>query len=244
MGTARYCDGYIDELRVYGYQGSPQYLEFLTDCPVDIQVIDPLGRIVDKFQNEILGATYLEQDFNHDGSLDDKIIVPKRHGNYTVSVFPETGADPEDTYTLSVTDGDYTFVLAKDVPMSTMSDEEAYDITATSGGMKLVKLLGPEDMASLADPVPFKWESVGFNEFRIQFSTDKQFKRVKMTFPRSMRKWLHEKQYTPTYREWLKMKITSQKNGLYWRVIGVDSEGNGASSQIRTLFLPKNRNRR
>lgn len=240
-GTARYCDGYIDELRVYGYQGSPQYLEFLTDCPVDIQVIDPLGRIVDKFQNEIRGAQYLEQDFNSDGSLDDKIIVPKQHGNYTVSVFPEPGADPGDTYTLRVIDGDDTFVLAQDVPVSTISDEKAYDITATSEGMELIKLLGPEDMASLTEPVPFKWESVGFNEFSIQFSADKQFKRFRKAFPRSRRNWLHEKQYIPTSREWLRLKIISRKNGLYWRVLGIDSNGNVASSEIRILFLPKDR---
>lgn len=240
-GQTRYCNGLIDELRVYGYQGSPEFLEFLTDCPVDIQIIDPLGRIVDKFQNEIQGAKYIEQDFSNDGSLDDKIIVPKRSGNYKVFVFPEPNANREDTYTLRVIDGKNTYLLAQDVPISTISFEKTYEITATSEGIKFVKLLVPEDKALVSEIVTFKWESVGFDEFKIEFSTDKEFKRVRMNFPRPRRKWLKEKQYIPTYRELLILKIISPKSGIYWRVIGTDSKGNIGSSEIRSLSLPNNR---
>jgi len=256
-GTGRYCDGYIDELRVYGYQGSPQYLEFLTTCPVDIQVIDPLGRIVDKFQNEIRGAQYLEQDFNHDGSLDDKIIVPKRHGNYTVSVFPEPGANPEETYTLKVIDGNNIIVLVKDEPVGNISGENITEVIVTSSGLNFIKLLGPKNGETLSGPLPFDWESVGYNSFRLQFSIDSNFRKYVLNFPRGFLNvryrwnWISETNYTPTAIEWRLSKILlallSRTNVadkgvvVYWRVIAADAEGNTGSSEIRSFMLQSSR---
>jgi hypothetical protein len=230
-GNSRYCNGYIDELRVYGYQGSPQYLEFLTECPVDIQVIDPFGRIVDKFQNEIQGAQYIEFDFNNDGSLDDKIIVPRQHGNYTVYVFPEPGANPEATYTLKVSDGLNTLILVKDEPVGNISGENITQIAVTSSGLKFIKLLTPRKGEYLSEPVPFDWESVGYDSFKLQFSTDKYFSKRVLTLPRGpknsglgifkkyistfpgdagdikhQRNWISETEYAPTDLEWLLTK--------------------------------------
>ena len=247
-GGNSHCDGRIDELRVYGYQGSPQYLEFLTDCPVDIQVIDPLGRIVDMFQNEIRGAQYIEHDFNSDGSLDDKIIVPKRHGNYTVSVFPEPGANPEDTYTLKVIDGENIIVLVKDEPVGNIIEEQTNEVTVTNSGLNFMKLLGPNNGEPSSVPVTFDWESVGYNGFRIQFSYDKNFRGNKIItlpnkwnwFSNNVWNWFLDTEYTPTAREWQTIIMLTQRNSIvYWRVIATDAEGNTGSSEIRSLLIQK-----
>jgi hypothetical protein len=210
------------------YRVPQDYLEFLAECPVDIQVIDPLGRIVDKFQNEIPGAEYLELDFNNDGSLDDKIIVPKLDGNYTVSVFPEPGANPQDTYTLKVMDGADMLILARDRYIWTISDEDISEVTVTSSGLKFIKLRRPDNGESLSKPVPFHWTSRGFNGFRLQFSTDKNFGTHVVTFPRGFKNldlknlrefkqlssrvsgkishqwnWLTKTTYLPTPIDWL-----------------------------------------
>jgi len=255
--TINYCDGVIDELRVYGYQGSPSYLEFLVDCPVDIQVIDPLGRIIDKFQNEILGAQYLEQDFNHDGSLDDKIIVPRVQGNYTVSVFPEPNANPEDTYTLKVIDGENIIFLVKDEPVGNISGESMTEVTVTSSGLKFITLLGPKNGETLSGPLSFDWESVGYNSFRLQFSIDSNFRKYVLNFPRGFLNvryrwnWISETNYTPTAIEWRlsrillallsRTKLTDKGIVVYWRVIAADAEGNTGSSEIRTFMLQSSR---
>jgi hypothetical protein len=231
----RYCNGYIDELRIYGYQGSPSYLEFLVDCPVDIQVIDPNGKIVDKFRNEIWGAQYLESDFNGDGSIDDKIIIPNpRIGNYTVLIIPEPGADPEDTYTLKIIDGENTLILAKDVPIGSISDQHTYEINATSEGIKFLKLLSPGNGTVLSGSVTFDWESVGYDGFRVQFSLDNKFKKGKIAILHSKKEWIPETIYTPTEEEWKQIKKLARKNNVvYWRVIATDEEGNIGSSETR-----------
>jgi hypothetical protein len=214
------------------YYRVPQvYLEFLAECPVDIQVVDPLGRIVDKFQNEIQGAEYFELDFNNDGSLDDKIIVPKLNGTYTISVFPEPGANPEDTYTLTVTDGANILILVKDAPVGNISGEYITEVTVTSSGLKFIKLLTPMKGEYLLEPVTFDWESVGCDSFKLQFSTDEYFSKRVLTLPRGpqnsglgnfrehisnfpgdagnnnhQRNWISETDYVPTDLEWLLTK--------------------------------------
>jgi hypothetical protein len=247
-GGNSYCDGIIDELRVYGYQGSPQYLEFLVDCPVDIQVIDPNGRIVDKFRSEIRGAQYIEQDFNGDGSIDDKIIIPNpRIGNYTVLVIPEPGADPADTYTLKVINGENPLIITQNAPIGDIDGEETFEVTFTSEGIKLAKLLSPKDHAILSEHVTFDWESIGYDGFKIQFSSDRSFgQRGKarmfgnriLTFPYSRGKWLSETSFTLTKKEWQEIKRISRRNSaIYWRVIVADAEGNIGVSETRSFTV-------
>jgi hypothetical protein len=219
-------------------------LEFLAECPVDIQVIDPLERIVDKFQNEIQGAEYIELDFNSDGSLDNKIIVPRVHGNYTVSVFPEPGADPEDTYTLKAIDGNNTIILIKDEPVGNISNEQTFEVMVTNSGFNFMKLLGPNNGESSSVPVTFDWKSVGYNAFKLQFSSDKYFKQKRVTLPRRIPRrkwnWISDTTYTPTDKECRAIEKIGRRSGVvYWRVLGIDSEGNIGSSEIRSLFLPR-----
>jgi hypothetical protein len=222
------------------YRVPQDYLEFLAECPVDIQVIDPRGRIVDKFQNEIQGAEYIELDFNNDGSLDDKIIVPKLNGNYTVSVFPEPGANPEDTYTLKVTDGENIIILVKDEPVGNITEEDITDVTVTSSGLKFIKLFGPKNGETLSGLLTFDWESVGYDGFKLQFSTDKNFRREKIDLPKRKSSWLSDTKYTPTDKELQKIiKIGRKDSVIYWRVAGIDAEGNTGLSVTRSFFFSR-----
>jgi len=239
QGLNNYCSGYIDELRVYGYQGSPQYLEFLVDCPVDIQVIDPDGKIVDKFRSEIWGAQYLESDFNGDGSLDDKIIIPNpRIGNYTVLVIPEPGADPADVYTLKLINGKTTLIITQKATIGDIDGEETFGITFASEGIKLAKLLSPKDHAVLSNPVTFDWESISYDGFRIEFSLDEKFRKHKKLIIPNGWEWISETQYTPTEEEWNRLvKMAKRNRVVYWRVIATDAEGNIGSSETRSFTV-------
>jgi len=112
-----------------------------TTCPVDLVVIDPDGLIITKEFSQILEAVYLEEDFNGDGSLDDYVYIPEQKiGEYLITVVPEPDADPAATYTLEVSTGDATFLLAENVPISDMP-EEPYVLDSTTFDTPPVTLL-------------------------------------------------------------------------------------------------------
>ena len=111
--------------------------EFISMSPVDLEIIDPEGLIINKETNQIPGAVYLEYDVNADGNTDDVITIPYRKiGNYQITVIPEPDADPTDTYTLEVSLGDTTIVLAENVSISDIPDEP-YIIESTEEGINL-----------------------------------------------------------------------------------------------------------
>ena len=92
--------------------------------PVDLTITDPDGFVINKESSEIPNANYIEVDIDGDGDLDDQIIIPQRKiGNYKITVTPEPDAEDTDTYTLEVTIGDTTIVLAEDVPISEIPDQ-------------------------------------------------------------------------------------------------------------------------
>ncbi len=60
-------------------------LFFISMCPINISVIDSLGRVVNNSVNQLLGATYIELDVNNDGFLDKVIIITNPDNeNYSV----------------------------------------------------------------------------------------------------------------------------------------------------------------
>ena len=84
--------------------------------PVDLEIIDPDGFILDKQRSGIPGAMYEEVDRNEDGHLNDLFAIPEpKAGNYLIQIVPEPNALPTDTYSLEVTSNGQTTVLAKDV---------------------------------------------------------------------------------------------------------------------------------
>ena len=70
--------------------------------PVDLTITDEHGRTVNKTLSEISGASYVETDLDGDSDLDDSISLPNGNQSYSLKVVPESGAQPNDTYTLIV----------------------------------------------------------------------------------------------------------------------------------------------
>lgn len=92
--------------------------------PVDIEVTDPDGLTISKTVNQIPEAQYFESDLDGDGDLDDRVNIPVRKiGNYEITVIPEPGASPTETYTLEFSVGDETVILADDVQIGDIPDE-------------------------------------------------------------------------------------------------------------------------
>jgi parallel beta-helix repeat protein len=97
--------------------------------PVDLEVIDPDGLVINKQLNQISGASYFEEDIDEDGEPDDIIEIPERKtGNYQIKVIPEAGAAPEDTYTLEISTLEDEFgytpiILAENTPVSEIPTE-------------------------------------------------------------------------------------------------------------------------
>ncbi len=106
-------------------------LTFTAYCPVDLEIVDDLGRVVTKAKNEIPGATYLEADLDEDGDLDDQVTVPDPGtGEFSVRVIPEPGADPAERVTLVVADATATTVLLEQVAIGTLgADPEPIPVT-------------------------------------------------------------------------------------------------------------------
>jgi hypothetical protein len=106
-------------------------LTFTARSPVDIEVVDPDGLRISKQFNEIPGATYLETDLDGDGDLDDLIRIPDRKiGDYVVTVIPEPGALPTDTYTLEVLLFGESIIIAENVPVGEIP-AQPYTIIST-----------------------------------------------------------------------------------------------------------------
>lgn len=106
-----------------------------TKCPVDLEVVDPENLPVNKQTIDIPGAIYGEDDIDGDGSIEDWIGIPEREiGNYLISVIPESDASPIDTYTLEVSAGDTTIILAEDVPVGDIPSQP-YIIESTETGI-------------------------------------------------------------------------------------------------------------
>jgi pimeloyl-ACP methyl ester carboxylesterase len=82
--------------------------------PVDLDVMAPDGARITKHRNELPGASYEEIDAQADGDPHDLVTVPLAgRGEYAVRVIPESGADPNDTFTLELTVDGVTTVLAE-----------------------------------------------------------------------------------------------------------------------------------
>ena len=109
-------------------------------CPVDLEISDPDGLTLNKSGSDILGAIYEEIDINGDGDLDDAFMIPEpKIGDYAISVIPELGASPGDTYSLQVGAYGQTIVLAENTPISEIP-EQPYAIQSTEGGINAVPI--------------------------------------------------------------------------------------------------------
>jgi hypothetical protein len=111
----------------YGEAGAPgaftvveaPAMEIEARCPVDLVVEDSVGCVITKASNEIPDAAYWEEDLDNDGSPDARVVILDPSGDYRISMVQKPDADPADTYTLTVTNGEgVTVTLAEEVPVS------------------------------------------------------------------------------------------------------------------------------
>jgi hypothetical protein len=159
-------------------------------------------------------------------------------GNFTISVFSEPDANPGDIYTLKVIDGGKTYILAEDAPVGDISDQDIYGVAATGEGIKLIKLFSPKNRQTLAGPVSFNWEGIGYDKYRIQFSTSKKFKgKTILTFPDNG--WISEKSFMPDKSQWKQIDGMDLSDIRYWRVIGKGNERIKGYSELRQFSIDR-----
>ena len=127
----------------------PPAISITAHCPVDLVVTDPSGLTIRKHSNGIPGATYFEYDFNGDGELEDRIWINERKtGNYQITVLPDPGASPTDTYGLEVLADGESFILAENAPISD-TPKQPYLILSTESGLRPVTAQSIGDWVSV-----------------------------------------------------------------------------------------------
>jgi len=107
---------------------------FIFASPVDGEVIDPDGLIINKNQNQIQGAYYIEDYQTETGKEADLIVLPeKKFGTYTIKVYPES--EHNGSYSLEVYlgggEGD-SQILAQNQPVPNDGEFDTYSIEITN----------------------------------------------------------------------------------------------------------------
>lgn len=95
-------------------------IQWFVLCPVNVELIDPDGLILNNTFCSIPNATYEKIDINGDGELDNLLtVVQSKKGQYSILIIPRPEAKPEDKYTVKVVqalNGTYqTIVMADNV---------------------------------------------------------------------------------------------------------------------------------
>jgi len=141
--THGYLEVVVDYIKLERVGGAfSNDLTFSLLCPADLKVTDPMNRITSKTISEIPDSTYEETDLNSDGELDDQIYIPEAlEGEYTIVVLPESGASPNDNFSLSVDFADESYYLAEGVNISYIP-ENPYSFQII-GPHKPIKPIGP-----------------------------------------------------------------------------------------------------
>ena len=141
--TMQLYDGKYDIFSVYDWTDHPfdpfnwfSDIPFLINffSPIDIEVVDPEGRIINQSRNDFSNGCYVNLDINNDGDQDGMVLIPKTTGEYLITVVPKPDASPSDTYTLKVSYGGDTLVLAENVPISDIP-AQPYIIESTEEGI-------------------------------------------------------------------------------------------------------------
>jgi uncharacterized protein YycO/photosystem II stability/assembly factor-like uncharacterized protein len=115
---------------------------FAAFSPVDLEVTDPDGLIINKYESRVPQSAYQEYDISGDGEVEDVVVFfnPKT-GEYQLRVVPEPDALPDETYSIEVVNhGGATIVLAKDVQVKDAS-LQPYRIMVTQEKIDAVPLI-------------------------------------------------------------------------------------------------------
>ena len=86
----------------------------------------------------------------------------------------------------------------------------------------------------------FKWEGIGYNRFKVQFSSNRDFldNWTTVTFPQPDDVWLFDTSFT--VEKWLTGRLNQLRKGdnpLYWRILARDEYGNEKISQVRSFMM-------
>lgn len=95
-----------------------KYLKITGKSPVSLNVTNPDGFSTTR-NSSFEDMDYLEYDVDEDGDLDEVVIaLGGEVSDYLINVIPKPDANPTDTYTLEVSQGNTTAVVAQNVPVS------------------------------------------------------------------------------------------------------------------------------
>ncbi|NTU49662.1 MAG: hypothetical protein HGA87_01985 [Desulfobulbaceae bacterium] len=91
----------IDALYAMGEFNEDDYLRLYAACPVDLKLRDKNGHVLSEDELAALGGFSLEGDFLSNGDKQEMLVLPKTlRDKYSLSVVPESGAGPNDQYSL------------------------------------------------------------------------------------------------------------------------------------------------
>jgi hypothetical protein len=97
---------------------------FVFHSPGALKVSDPDGQIIDQNHSEIEGGYYRFLDIDGDGHNEQiAFVLAPKEGQYSVTVIPDTNAEPNATYSLEEQKFGKTTVVAQDVPISQIPSE-------------------------------------------------------------------------------------------------------------------------
>jgi len=83
-------------------------------CPADLEVIDPEGLVLSKYEKQVAGSAY--EEILVDGEMTDLFLIPSaRCGSYAIRVIPESEASPDATYSFEISVHGQKAMLAQDV---------------------------------------------------------------------------------------------------------------------------------
>lgn len=115
-----------------------EYLYFHGYCPIDLQITDPDNLVINKTLSQIENAFYIENDINKDNSKEDVIIIPYlKFGDYVIEIILEPNASSTDTFSLNVTLGNQTLVLAQNILIGE-TPSQSYIIHVSEDGISIV----------------------------------------------------------------------------------------------------------
>lgn len=126
--------------------------------PVDLSITDSLCRVVNKTQNDIPGARYVEIDLNDDGENDDLVILPDATSDYVIEVIPEPESNPNDTYTLIAGNTWAGLIIEENNTIQNIPDggytSSSYGENFLQAIPPMIELLSPQNKTYYSDFVP------------------------------------------------------------------------------------------
>ena len=129
--------------------------------------------------------------------------------------------------------GTYPFVLEVTNGEITMTDEMMLAVQTW-----YLTIVSPDNGIIIQKnkyPV-FTWESNGYKLFKIQFSSEKNFRKKRtITYPRRYKAWLRETYFTVGDEAKQLNRLKKRHQKIYWRVLAKDKYGNKKIGQVQSV---------